>query len=369
MRLDTTTNSILSAQRGYWAVIALALACAQAHTISAQAEVGASSVADRLVRLTAHRFGTEPSCGVAFFADSMGLLLTTYQAIRGAQRLEVLSSGGRDLSDRTQVASYSTSADLAVLHTEGELLGSVPLGSRAAAGDMVSAWGYDDSMRARDSPVSISSSDGPLPHSLYTTDVRIRCRAGGPLIDRTGAAVGIVALQDAAIPISSARPLLAAARQSVVTRRLLTVAQVAGTENHLYGSALLEADVPESLVRVRPLESWHWPDLADEHRLPFTFSGPMGRYEVDFMTQGRVQSRSTFEIRPGVSIQVRLFPGAVAGGGGGKKLPWVLGVLGAAGAGTAVLIAGGAGGADGDPPAPTLPGAITVMFPKYIPRS
>lgn len=354
-------------RRSYCVLLGLVLVCAMANGTSAQAQDGASPLADRLVRLTAYRFGIEPSCGVAFFAGSPGLLLTTYEAIRGAERLQVVTADGRDLTDRTRVANYSTIADLAVLHAEGEEPDSVPLGTNVAVGDLMSAWGFDDSMHASESPVSITSREGPLPHALYITDLGSGCRVGGPLVDRSQLAVGIVARQDAAIPTATALGLLATARQNVTTGKLLTVGDIAGTERHLYGSALLHADVPGSLVRVLPLESWHWPSLSEERNLPFTFNGPMGRYEVEFLSQRGVQNQSSFEIRPGAAIQIRLFPGAVAGGGG-KKLPWVLGVLGAAGAGTAVLISGGGGQTEPPPPPPTT-GSITVTFPKYIPRS
>jgi hypothetical protein len=350
-------------------MLALALVCAVPNVATAQAGDSAHALAEHLVRLTAHRFGVEPACGVAFFAGSPGLLLTTYQAIRGAERLEVIANDGRDLTDWTRVASYSTTADLAVLHAEGAQVDSLPLSSDIAVGGLVSAWGFDNSAHVLELPVSITSREGPSPHGLYLTEIESNCSLGGPLVDRSGAVVGIVAKKDAATPSSTATALLSTARRNIANGRVESVADVAGRERHLYGSAMLDADVSGSLVRVQPLESWHWPELVEERHLPFTFGGPMGRYEVEILSQGN-HSQSIFEITPGAAIRIKLFPGAVAGGGG-KKLPWVLGVLGAAGAGTAVVLASGTGGeiAPPPPPPPPAPGGIVVTMPKYIPRS
>ena len=38
--------------------------------------------------------------------------------------------------------------------------------------------------------------------------------------------------------------------------------------------------VAASVVRIAPVEDWHWPELAQTAFAPVTFSGPAGRYQL-----------------------------------------------------------------------------------------
>jgi len=328
----------------------------------------ASSIVSKVVRIESFRFGTDPDCGVGFFVGSPGLIVTTYRTIRGAERLRVALADGRVVGD-ARVASYSTTSDVAVLHTTSTPIDSILEGGEANPGQLVRAWGYRNGGGSVGFRLSVAArQEGPGRHILLTGPVAL-CSIGGPLINADGFVIGIVGGSDHAIPISEARPAITEARSNISSGRLMSVAEVAQREHHLFGSVVLRADQLNTSARVGPLETWQWPGTAHEAELPFTFLGPMGRYEIELLASGGLLNRTTIEVKPGVAIQVTLFPGAAAAGGGSSsKLPWVLSVLGAAGAGTAAVVISGGGDGGGGPSkccGPTGTGTIEVSVPKF----
>ncbi len=106
----------------------------------------------------------------------------------------------------------------------------------------------------------------------------------------------------------------------------------------------------------------------------------MGRYEVELLMNGAVQSTTTVTIQPGVANQLLLAPtvvaggpqprpvdageqiGAQTGGGGGFPVAVVLLGLAAAGGGAFLLLPKDAGTAD---PEVVTTGTIVVRIPAH----
>jgi hypothetical protein len=153
---------------------------------------------------------------------------------------------------------------------------------------------------------------------------------------------------------------------------MMALREVAEQENHLFGAVDISADVMGSLVRIEPLESWHWPEAGMTGSLPTTFAGPMGRYGLELLVNNQVQDRREFTISPAIRDQLSMAIQAVVAEqpqvletGGGGKFPWPIALLGVAGAGAAVALLAGGGGENGPPPPPppSDPGTIIVTIP------
>ena len=150
------------------------------------------------------------------------------------------------------------------------------------------------------------------------------------------------------------------ARSNITAGRLRSPEDVARTENHLYGSFTVRTDATAATIRVTPLESWQWMALAREGAAPLTFTGPMGRYQVDLLMGGTSRASSMVLVTPGGNEAVTLNapPAQVAvtparpqpaapqpaptqpvakKGGGGAAVPLVILGLGGAGAGAYFL--------------------------------
>jgi hypothetical protein len=133
---------------------------------------------------------------------------------------------------------------------------------------------------------------------------------GAALVNNEGELVGVVnGDRTVGAPYSRVRSTLSDARNSP---RPAGVADVARVENHLYGSFAARTDATGATARVSPLESWQWSGLARDGGLPMTFSGPMGRYQVDLLINGAVRASTTVRVTPGTTTQVTLAPPAVA---------------------------------------------------------
>ncbi len=224
------------------------------------------------------------------------------------------------------------------------------------------AWGFTALGEARSTAVRLAGAGdrfqvrGTLP----------RCVDGGPVLDEDGQVTAVVTHGAEARKLAAFLPILNEARANLVADRLMTVREVSARERHLFGTATILSDAPEGhSARVTPLESWHWPETTSEGPVPLSFAGPMGRYSVALMFRREAVSQETFEIRPGIAIQVTLTIGATAGGGA-PKTPWILGAVGAAGAGAAAFVLGGSGGGNGGPP-PSQLGGITISVPRWHP--
>jgi len=310
-----------------------------------------------LGRLRVTRFGAEPSCGAGVFVGSDGLFLTTYRAIRGAESLEVRLSDGTEINDGITVAAYDTDG-VAVLQLPRSVGDSLEISDGPETSQYVWAFGYPDCGSATLSATRVASLPGGgvrLSDSLAFGD------QGGPLVDQMGSVVGLTTGGFSAVPADRALASLDEARSNIRSQRLLSLLDVAEAESHRYGAVSISSDLRGSIVRISPLESWHWQDAGGGGPLPLTFSGPMGRYRIQMLMGSQVRRTEEFTLNPAVTETLALLgqiavetPGepqtSVRSGGG--KFPWPIALIGLAGAGAAVGLLAGGGGEE-SPPTPT----------------
>lgn len=331
------------------------------------------AIVRQLDLLTVSRFGAPAACATSAFVGRSGLLLTTYKAIRGADRIQVELPGGRQFSDEVRVAAYDVGHDIAVLQIPTIRSDSLGVTTSVSGGQTV--WGFGFTMctaaAPRDMQLSVASA---TPVSLALGDSVLT--GIGPLINANGSIVGFATGPRAGASGTQISDLLDQARRSSAIGSLLTVGQVALRENHAYGSVALSSDIAGADARITPLESWQWPGTAVSGSLPLTFAGPMGRYHVQVRVAGQVQQERDFSVRPAMADRLAIAvqqvaqqpppvappPQAKKKGGGGGVILAILGV-GAAGAAVAVLAGKKSGGGTPTPP-PTETGSITVTVPN-----
>ena len=315
-----------------------------------------------VARIEPHNFGFQQPCRVGGFVGA-NLLLTSYRAIRGADSINVtLPSGGR-VNSGVRVAAYDPAIDLVVLHVPVQRTGEMSVGQDPARDDFVWVIGQPDCQATVLTPARIASA--PLAGGQMALDqTTVLGQLGAPVINQAGEIVGVAVGGTAAARAADIATLVSQARRNLGAGSLVTALEVATAEQHTYGSVAFRSNLLDGVARITPLETWHWPELARQSQLPITFAGPEGRYQVEFLSSGAVQSTTTVTIQPGVATQLLLVPTAIApagpeeppppppgaeiepaAGGGGSVLPFVL--LGLAGAGAAAFLLGGGGGDDG----------------------
>jgi hypothetical protein len=329
------------------------------------------SVQRQMSPITVSRFGAGAACGTAAFVGRSGLLLTSYQTIRGAERVEIEQAGGRRLSDEVRVAAYDVGADLAVLQIPTIRGDSLTVAASVAAGP---AWGfgYSSCTTPRDAEVNVATvgaADVGLADSLGT--------GIGPLLNATGAIVGYATGGRSAASASRVSQVVEQARRNSATGAVLTVGQVALRENHAFGSVAITSDLTGADIQITPLEAWQWAGTGASGTLPLTFRGPMGRYRLQLRVAGQTRREMEFTIRPALADRLNVAVQQVAqvpppvtaqpqvkkGGGGGGIVLAILGI-GAAGAGV-YLLAGKKDNGGGNGTTPTTdPGSISVTVPN-----
>lgn len=320
--------------------------------------------------LSVRRFGSAPSCVAATFMTRDGLLLTSYQAIRGA---DVISAD--PASANIRVAAYDVAGDLAVLHVPTTRTDSIV--PAAAIADGQSAWGvrFANCRTPSETRVRVSQWADRPSGALLLSDAPAEAVPGSPLVDVSGRLTGVWTGGTSAAPAPRAVALLEQARRNVAQGQLLAISEVSRRENHAFGSIIISADLVGATARVRPLESWHWAGLQSSGTAPFTFAGPMGRYRAEVTGPGDARREQDFTIRPGVQdrLQVVLRSVAVVPGAPTSvppkkksKKPWILAGVGGGAALVAAMALGGGGGGS-TPPPPATTGTITASIPVNPP--
>ena len=183
-----------------------------------------------------HNFGFAQPCRVGGFVAT-NLLLTTYRAIRGADSIEVVLSGGRRVTTGIRIAAYDVPSDLAVLHVPVQRAGDMTVGEDPEANDYV--WVVEQpncqttqTMRAR---ITAAPSTGALTLSRSTALGQL----GAPVINRAGEIVGVASEGSGAVRASDISSMATQARRNLATGSLLTALQVARAEQHVYGTVAL----------------------------------------------------------------------------------------------------------------------------------
>lgn len=332
-----------------------------------------ASARRQLGQIWTERFGLEADCGAGFFAGANGLFLTTYAAIRGGENVEVVLSDGERISDGIQVASYDVGDNVAVLKLPVSRGDSLSVSTGPVEGQYVWGLGYPAcGGSAEVSTLSVLRWPNRPVGNLQLSDSLGYGIQGGPLIDQRGTVVGLAAGGSSAIPADHTFTSLDEARRNIEQQQLMALRDVAAQENHLFGTVDLSAPSTGAMVRIQPIESWHWPELETTIQLPTTFAGPMGRYSAELLVNGLVADRTDFTIAPAIRDQLALAiqesvpaePQVLESGGGGG-FPWIIALLGVGAAGAAVAVLGGGGGNGTNPPPPPSndPGSITVTIP------
>lgn len=337
-------------------------------------EASRAAIQRQLSPVTVSRFGVGSACGTAAFVSRSGLLLTTYQTIRGAERLEIEQPGGRRLSDEIRVAAYDVRANLAVLQIPTIRTDSLPVAASVAADQPAWGFGFANCTMPRDQEVRVTTAS--------VTDVQLRdsLDAGmGPIVNASGAVVGYATGGTAAAPASRIGQLLEQARRNITAGSVLTAGQVALRENHAYGTVTITSDIAGADVQITPLETWQWPGSGGGGALPYVFRGPMGRYRLQLTVAGQTQREMEFTVRAALADRLSVAAQPVAaqpqpagpaapapqvkrGGGGAAVVLAILGA-GAAGAGVYLLTKKKETGGGTQPP-PTEPGSITITVPN-----
>jgi hypothetical protein len=331
-----------------------------------------SSVSGHLVRIDAEIFGTTTSCRMGGFVEP-DLVATSYTAIRGATDLRATLADGRTIDD-VSIAAYDLDADIALLRVNANHSGQLTRGGDPSANQQVWMIAQPDCSTTGSEAIQVT---GAADSRLTLARGLSESYRGAPLISNTGSLVGMAAAGSGGVPASQLGRFIAVARGNVTSGQLQSAEAVARRENHAYGSLSLQSQTFGASARITPLEDWQWPETARDGRLPFTFTGPMGRYTVALVSGGNVLSTVTAEVRPGTTNRMVLAPPVVADepedqpaggqiaqprGGGGFPMPLAIaGGVGAAGA-LAFLLLGG-GDDDPDPiPQPTT-GGIRIRIP------
>lgn len=327
-------------------------------------------------------FGASPACRVGGFVGPE-LLVTSYTAIRGADRLAVTLRSGRTI-DNVLVATYDVNADVAILQVPGAGAGSLTPGSAPTTATRGWALGQPGCSATVPTPVQVAAGGSGLDRQLGTGEL------GAPIVDRAGGLVAMGLGGTTARSIAALTPLINRARANAAAGTTTSPGAVADRENHRYGTVVVASDATGAQVRVTPLEAWQWPELATTGAAPLTFSGPVGRYRVELRVGGQTRASDTTQVAAGQSTQVALNlpvvaqtpprqpPGGgggggqvAAGGGGGFPVAVLLVGLAAAGGG-AFLLLGSSKGDPTPPPPPSCtdnpnqagcPGAITITIP------
>jgi hypothetical protein len=341
-------------------------------------EVSTASV-DLLARIEPHNFEYAPGCRVGAFVGS-NLLLTTYMAIRGADSIEVLLSDGQRVSTGIRIAAYDAPGDLAVLHVPVQRAGQMTVGDDPEVDDYVWAIGQPNCRTTETTPARIAEvpSTGTLRLNRVLGLGQVGAPVvGAPVIDQAGTIVGVASDGSRAIRATDVASFTTQAGRNLASGILLTPIQVARAERHAYGSIALRSNMTGAVARIAPLEDWHWPELARESSLPLTLSGPEGRYQVELIASGAVQSTTTMTMEAGVAADALLLPTLLAqpqpapaeepppgaeiapqGGGGGGAIIAVLLVLAGGGAAAAFLLKPKE--TPPDPPLPPTTGGVTI---------
>jgi hypothetical protein len=261
-------------------------------------------------------------------------------------------SDGTAINDGISVAAYEIDG-AAVLQLPRSVGDSLTVSGGPDNSQYVWALGYPDCGAAAvtASRVAIQPAGAVrLADSLTFGD------QGGPLVDQAGSVVGLTTGGFTAVPADRVMASLEEARSNIRSQRLMSLLEVAETERHRYGAVSISSDLRGSIVRISPLESWHWQDAGGGGPIPLTFSGPMGRYRIQMFMGSQVRRTEEFTLNPAVTETLALLgqiaaetPGEpqTAVRSGGKKFPWPIALIGLVGAGAAVgLLAGGGGGTD-----------------------
>jgi len=295
------------------------------------------------VPLSIARFGApQAACAAGVASGGERLVLTSYQAIRGA---DAVTANGE-----VKVAAWDVASNLAVLVLPAAA--ATTLASTADILDGQALWAVSlaECRTPAESRVVLQGWEGRPLGALALSEAPANAAIGSPLVDYRGNFAGTWSGGNRAAPASVIAPLLARARENVVAQRTLTAQQVAVQENHRYGSVVIAADVPNATVKLTPLEAWQWTELTAQGVAPFSFRGAAGRYRVDASAPGVAARTQEVVVRAGETTRSAISLRAVAAVPAGpavrekKGIPKWVWAVGIGGVAAAAALGGGGGG-------------------------
>ncbi len=321
----------------------------------------------QLIPLTVRRFQGDSTCATGAFVSGSGLVVTSYAAIRGADRISA-TVGSQRYGDEIRVLAWDPARNLAVLQVPVTRTDSLPLASQVGPGQFV--WGLGFANNCQSALDTRSRLGTTLQPAMELADSIRDAEHTGPLITSDGAVAGVLTSSRTAAPLADVRAMLDSARRQIAAREKLAVAQVALRTNHAYGSMAITADVTGVSAKITPLETWQWPALAWSGTLPHTFAGPMGRYQLEVQAPGQAARRLQFTIRAGQAERFPVTATQVAGGPGPQMpaarkkggFPWPIALIGAGGAGAAAFLL--LGGKKTQPPPASTTGSLIILIPN-----
>jgi hypothetical protein len=230
-----------------------------------------------------------------------GLVLTSYGAIVGADSVVVTLASGIRVSG-SRVAVYDPVEDVSVLKVPAPTGDSLSVGSDGGSGQVVWLVGSTDCTSARTQRTRVASREtGGLQLEEAT-----RGWDGAAVVNQKGEVVALGHSGGRSGLASAIGENLRRARSAATTGALMAVDQMSRRENQSYGTVVFRSDVVGSAARVIPLEKWQPPTAALTGSIPFTFSGPMGRYRADLLVSGAFRVSDTVSVIPGQITQATL---------------------------------------------------------------
>ncbi len=292
------------------------------------------------VPLNITRFGMTQACVAGVTADGGRLVVTSYQAIRGADAV--------DAAGAVRVAAWDVTANLAVLMLPAVRPDTLD-GDMATLVDGQALWGVDlADCRTPTEVRTVVESWENRPQGALVFESQPALVIGSPLVNYEGRFAGTWSGGLRAAPATVIQPLLARARENIIAQNTRTPQEVATQENHRYGSVVIAADVPGATVRLTPLEAWQWEELAASGPAPFTFRGASGRYRMEVTAPDFPAKTQEVVLRGGEStrtaVQLRTVVAAAAQPEKRGMPKWVWAVAIGGGAAAAVALGGGGGG-------------------------
>lgn len=148
--------------------------------------------------------GLAPQCGSTLegtgWVYSSGRIVTNAHVVAGTDEVYVTSGGERWAGE---VVLFDADTDVAVIAVDGLPLPTVPLGDPVSAGDDAAALGYPLAGDFRVEPVRVRALVEARGQDIYGKDPVVRSvyslrgvvqpgNSGGPLIDESGRAVGLI---------------------------------------------------------------------------------------------------------------------------------------------------------------------------------
>jgi hypothetical protein len=172
----------------------------------------ARSAGQQLVKLQVTKFGSAPECRVGFVSGRTHVV-TTYDAIRGADSVAARFADGTTMNQGIRVASYDTDRNLAVLKLPTARSDSLAAGTAPAQDDYVWAFTYPSCAAGAvvtTTQAQVRRTGTPLRLTQSPTGANL----GGAVVAQTGAVIGVTLGGENVIPTDALTAVMAAARRN-----------------------------------------------------------------------------------------------------------------------------------------------------------